>query len=109
MDPSRIEFLRQALKNNPEDTFARYALALELAKYGDPREAWEHFDHLLTYHPDYSPTYYHAGMFLISQDRREEARRVLSQGIEVTGRLGNPHAQSELQAALDQLSGPPRL
>jgi len=108
MDPSRIEFLRQALKNNPADTFARYGLALELSKYGDAKEAWEHFDYLLTHQPDYSPTYYQAGMFLNSQGRRDEARKVLARGIEVTGRQGNLHAQSELQAALDQLGTKPQ-
>ncbi len=104
MDPSRVEFLRQALASDPGNTFARYGLALELAKYGDPKEAWEQFDYLLTHCPDYSPTYYQAGMFLISQGRRDEARKILARGIEVARHLGNLHAQSELQAALDQLS-----
>jgi len=42
-------------------------------------------------------------MFLSSQGRSEEARKVLAQGIEVSGRQGNSHAQGELQAALDDL------
>lgn len=104
MEQSRLEFLREAINNNPNDTFARYGLAIELSKYGDSEEAWEHFNYLLTHHPDYFPVYYQAGMFLINQGRCEEAGKVLAKGIEVTGRLGNLHAQSELQAALDQLS-----
>ncbi len=105
MEKSRLEFLRETVQNKPDDTFARYGLAMELSKYGDPAEAWQHFDYLLTHYPDYSPTYFQAGAFLVSQKRREEARKVLAKGIEVTARQGNLHAQSELQAAFDQLAG----
>jgi hypothetical protein len=42
-------------------------------------------------------------MFLSSHGRRVEARKVFAQGIEVSGRQGNSHAQRELQAALDDL------
>lgn len=99
---SRLEFLTEALRRNPDDAFTRYALALEWAKSA-PQEAWQHFDYLLAHHPDYAATYYQAGMFLLGQGRREEARQVLTKGIEVTRRQGKQHAQSELQAALDDL------
>ncbi len=105
MDKSRIEFLRETVQADPNNTFARYGLAVELSQYGDPNEAWRHFEHLLTHHSEYSATYYQAGMFLAKQGRRDEAERVLNTGIEVTGRQGNLHAQSELRAALDKLIG----
>jgi len=103
MNKTRLEFLRETLASRPDDTFARYALALELWKSERPEDAWEHFDYLLSRQPEYSATYYQAGTFLASQGRREEARKILAKGIEVTGRQGNPHAQSELQRALDEL------
>ncbi len=103
MEKTRTQFLEETLVTRPEDTFARYGLAMELSKLGQPSEAWQHFEYLLTRHPDYSPTYYQAGMFLIRQGRREEAEKVLAQGVQVTGRQGNLYAQSELQAALDEL------
>lgn len=105
MDESRVQFLREALDADPGNTFARYGLAIELARYGDPKEAWQHFEYLLTRHPDYAATYYQAGLFLANQGRSNEARSVLTKGIEITGRQGNLHAQSELQAALDKLVG----
>jgi hypothetical protein len=101
-ETSRQEFLRETLQQNPDDTFARYALAVELAASA-PKEAWQHFEHLLTHHPEYSATYYQAGMFLVNQGRREEARKVLAKGIEVTARQNKKHAQNELQAALASL------
>jgi tetratricopeptide (TPR) repeat protein len=103
MQKTRLEFLGETLANNPDDMFARYALALELSKSSRPEDAWEHFDYLLSRHPEYSATYYQAGTYLVSQGRREDARKILTMGIEVTGRQGNSHAQSELQKALDEL------
>lgn len=105
MEKTRLEFLQVAVFEQPANTFARYGLAMELAQTGDPLEAWRHFDYLLTHHPDYSPAYYQAGVFLVRQGRYEEASKVFAKGIEVTGRQGNSHAQSELQAALDDLRG----
>jgi hypothetical protein len=101
-EKSRREFLEQALQDDPDNTFARYALALELAKT-EPEQAWPHFEYLLTHHPNYAATYYQAGMFLLEQGRREEARKVLADGIEVMQRQGKHHAQQEIEAALDQL------
>jgi thioredoxin-like negative regulator of GroEL len=99
----RIGFLHEALEANPSDVFARYALAMELAADGQNQEAWQHFDYLLSHHPDYSPTYYQAGMFLLQQGNREGALKLLSKGIEVTGREGKPHAQNQLRTMLDTL------
>ena len=106
MDKSRIEFLQETLEANPDDTFARYALAMELSTCDRPTDAWPHFEYLLSRHPDYSATYYQAGSFLVRQDRRHEARRVFAKGIEVAQQQGNRHAQSELQAALESLGDP---
>ena len=103
MESERVAFLRQSLTANPEDTFARYALALELARGGQPDEASEHFRYLLEHHPDYFAAYYQAGTLLASQGRTEDARRVFTQGVEVTRRLGQKHAESELMAALEGL------
>jgi Tfp pilus assembly protein PilF len=105
MEKTRMDFLLETLAADPENTFVRYGLAMELQNNGRAAEAWEHFEHLLTHHPDYAAAYFQAAMLLIKLDRNKEARRVLEAGIEVTGRQGNVHAQSELRAALDDLEG----
>jgi len=103
MDNERLQFLRDALAANADDTFARYALALEFARGGEPAQAWEHFRYLLDHHPDYSAAYYQAGTLLADQGRTGEARDIFRRGVEVTRRLGQNHARSELEAALDAL------
>jgi tetratricopeptide (TPR) repeat protein len=102
-EKTRREFLEEALRQDPHNTFARYGLALELAK-SEPAAAWTHFEYLLLNHPEYSATYYQAGTFLIKQGRLDEARKVFTAGVEVTGRQSKQHAQAELQAALDELN-----
>ena len=103
MEKTRLEFLQDAVNADAANTFARYGLAMELHGAGRDAEAWQHFEHLLTNHPEYSAAYFQAGMLLINLGRREEAVQVFQNGIEVTGRQGNSHARSELQAALDDL------
>ena len=103
MDTERVQFLRSSIEANPGDTFARYALGLEFVRSGLPNEGWEQFRYLLDHHPEYWATYYQAGMLLSDQGRTEEARQVFKAGIEVTGRLGQAHALSELEAALESL------
>lgn len=104
MDETRVQFLEEAIRRQPADSFARYALALELSNSGQAGEAWKHFEYLLANHPEYAATYYQAGMLLLKQGRDSEARQVLERGIEVTGKQGNRHARSELEAALDSLA-----
>jgi hypothetical protein len=102
VEPTRRELLEDMVRQQPDNTFARYGLAMELAKT-DPAAAWNQFSFLLEHHAEYAPTYYHAGAFLTKQGRVDEARSVLAKGIEVTGRQGNRHANGELQAALQDL------
>ena len=102
-EKTRREFLGETLRLDPGNTFARYGLAMELVS-SDPAAAWKHFEYLLAHHPEYSATYYQASIFLVKQGRLEEARKVLARGVEVTGRQGNQHARSELEAALDDLN-----
>jgi tetratricopeptide (TPR) repeat protein len=103
MEQTRIEFLEESLRSDPNSAFVRYALAMEFVNAGRSEEAWRHFEHLLTHHPDYSAAYYQAGKLLARSGRHEEARQVLARGIEVTGKQGNLHARSELEAALEEL------
>jgi Flp pilus assembly protein TadD len=103
MEKTRLQMLQETLQASPENAFLRYGLAMELKNAGRAGEAWQHFEHLLTHHPDYWATYLHAGTLLVKMGRREEARQVMSRGLELTTRLGNSHARDELQAALEDL------
>ena len=99
----RLEILTQLVEKNPQDFFARYGLAMEYARQEQYELAMEHFQKLWEVNPDYAAAYYQAGQVLVKAGQVEEARRIFQKGIEVTSRLGDLHAKSELEAALEQL------
>jgi len=101
---ARLEALEEAVKSLPDDPFPRYGLALEYRSLGRREEAAEAFRGLLGAHPGYVPAYLQAGMLLIDLGRADEAREVLSRGIEVATRAGDTHARNELQATLDGMT-----
>jgi tetratricopeptide (TPR) repeat protein len=103
MEKSRQEVLQEFLAANPNDSFVRYGLAQEYVKSGQPEKAVEQFRELIRLNPNYAAAYYHAGQTLEKLGHREDARAIYSEGIQITMRTGDQHAQSELQAALDLL------
>ncbi len=88
---------------NPTDAFARYGLAMELVKTGQMESAVGEFRALLEHNPNYAAGYFHGGQVLEKLGDVEQARAFYEKGVEVTGRTGDQHARSELQAALDML------
>jgi Tfp pilus assembly protein PilF len=88
---------------NPADAFARYGLAMEFMKSGELANAVDEFRALLAHNPDYAAAYFHGGQALEKMGEVEQARAFYEKGVEVTGRTGDQHARSELQAALDML------
>ncbi|MFL6447679.1 MAG: tetratricopeptide repeat protein [Bryobacteraceae bacterium] len=103
MATNRIEMLKQMLSDNPNNTFARYGLAMELVKSGDVAEAISEFDRLLAQDDSYAAAYYHGGQAHEKLGHVEEARRMYEKGIEVTTRKGDGHTRAELEAALSLL------
>jgi Flp pilus assembly protein TadD len=103
MQKSRLEKLQEFVAASPTDAFARYGLAQEYLNQGQAETAVAEFRELLRFQPDYAAAYYHLGQALEKLSRPEEAREAYRQGIDLTGRLGDEHAKSELQAALDLL------
>ena len=99
----RIAALNDVLTQNPNDTFARYGLAMEYSKQGDLDRALAEFSILLKASPDYTPGYFMAAQTLARADRVAEAKSMLTDGIASARRTGNLHAQSEMEAMLAEL------
>jgi tetratricopeptide (TPR) repeat protein len=102
VDRTRIEALQQLLAQDPSNTLARYGLAMEYVRAGELARALHEFEALLASDPAYSAAYFHGGQALAKLGRLEEARDTFRRGVAVTK---DPHARSELQAALDVLGG----
>jgi len=99
----RIATLNEILTENPKDAFARYGLAMEYSKQGDFDRALAEFSILLENHPDYTAGYFMAAQTLARSERKDDAKKMLSDGIASARRTGNLHAQSEMEAMLGEL------
>jgi tetratricopeptide (TPR) repeat protein len=100
--PSRLQQLLAFYEADPTDAFTIYALATEY-RAAEPLRAWEFYEKLLTEHPDYVGTYYHAGKLL--EGKKDEAEQVYRKGLIVSRKAGQLHAASEIQQALNSCLG----
>jgi predicted Zn-dependent protease len=99
----RIAMLNEILAQNANDAFARYGLAMEYSNAGEVERAMEEFSKLLSAHPDYTAGYFMAAQTLAKAERNDEAKKMLADGIASARRAGNAHAQSEMEAMLEEL------
>ena len=99
----KIAGLREILALDPKNSFARYGIAMELAKLGQTDEALKEFDALLANDPDYTAGYFMAAQTLANTGQRVQAIERLKAGISCAARTGNRHALSEMQGMLDEL------
>lgn len=99
-----MEMLEAFVRQQPNDSFAHYGLALEYVTAGRNDDALALFQKLLGFNPNYTAAYYHAGVLLGKLGRVEEARALFERGIEVASRNGDFHTKSELEQALHDLS-----
>ena len=63
MTTSRLQHIQEMLKNEPEDSFLNYALALEYAKVDDVKKAIELIEKLLLQNENYLGAYYQLGKY----------------------------------------------
>ncbi len=96
MNETRLAYLRQLTTEEPNDPFAFYALALELAPT-EPREALTLHQQVAARFGDYLPNYYHYAMLLLNQGQTTEALGVIATGIEVARAQRNLKTLAELE------------
>jgi len=99
----RIAMLNEMVAQDPNNSFARYGLAMEYSNSGQLEQAIEEFRKLLSARPDYTAGYFMAAQTLVKAERVEEARKMLHDGIATAERKGDAHAQSEMQSMLDEI------
>ena len=102
---NRIEILKGFLKDNPNDSFSRYALALECVKLGQNDEALREFEAVRNADPEYVATYYQLGQLYQKLGRKHDAEKTYRTGITVSAKAGDDHTRGELEAALEGLLG----
>ena len=99
----KLAGLREILSVEPNNSFARYGVAMELARQGEIEAALAEFAVLIERDPNYTPAYQMAAQTLASAGRTQEAIERLRGGVASAERAGNRHAMSEMQGMLDEL------
>jgi Tfp pilus assembly protein PilF len=102
---NRVEILKGFLKETPDDSFSRYALALEYVKLGQHDDAVREFETVKKNDPDYVATYFQLGQLYQKLGQRHESEKTFRTGIVVATKAGDEHTRSELEAALETLLG----
>jgi Tfp pilus assembly protein PilF len=100
---NRIEILQGFLKENSNDSFSRYALALEYVKLGRHEDAVQEFETVKKNDPDYVATYFQLGQLYQKIGKTHEAEKTFRTGITVATKLGEDHTRTELEGALEAL------
>lgn len=98
MNNDRVQQLIRFVQEEPGDPFNVYALAMEFIAE-QPQQARTYFDQLLSEHPDYLPTYYHAADLYAQADERDRAAELYEKGIALARAQNNPKTLLELQRA----------
>jgi tetratricopeptide (TPR) repeat protein len=98
---SRLDQLLQFLADDPNDPFTLYAIATEYLK-SDPLVALSYYEKLLTDHPAYVGTYYHAAKLYLQLGKQQKAEQTYIKGLEVSQVAGNRQAHRELKAAYQE-------
>ncbi len=103
MSIERLEQLKSILNQESNNTFARYALAMEYVSAGQTDSALQEFRTLLQVDANYTNAFFMGAQALQRADRVDEAITWLHDGIACAHRVGNHHAESEMQSLLEEL------
>ena len=101
---TRREMLEEFVASDPDDSFSRYALALELEKEERAVEAVAQLQEVIARDPNYVAAYYHLGRVLGRMGQLEDARAIYRRGLDTAAAAGDQKTRSEIQEALDMLS-----
>jgi tetratricopeptide (TPR) repeat protein len=103
MTQSRLESLKQQLVEDPNDSFTRYALALEYNSLGEPETAVSFLKEVIDRDATYLPAYHQLGQICVRLNRTEEAKQIFKKGIELAQVTGDTHAKKEMTEELEEL------
>lgn len=100
---TRMQQIEEMLRDEPNDPFLRYGLAMEHASQGNDAQAAEALIDLAQIAPDYVPAYVQAGQALLRLQRLPEARAIWTRGIAAARKCGDAHAAEEMQGFVANL------
>ena len=100
MSRSRREKIEAMLRDDPDDVFLRYSLALEMEAAGEWGPSLDMLESLARGTSPYVPAFQMAAQQLIRHGRIDEARAALREGVDEARRQGKDHAAAEMAEML---------
>lgn len=97
---STIKTLARNIKANPDDSFSKFALALEFLKQNNLQRAKLLFEDIYQNDPEYVGVYYHLGKLYERLDHLDKAKKMYTEGIDVASSQNERRTKKELQEAL---------
>jgi tetratricopeptide (TPR) repeat protein len=99
----RIGQLEEFLKQDPNDLFSLFAMAMEFQSLERFADALEYFDRVLAIDSHHVPVYYQKAQILVKLVKIDDARNTLKAGMPEAVKSGQLHARDRMQELLDIL------
>ncbi len=99
----RIKALTELLDKNPDDSFSRYALALEHVSLGETEGAIAELRELIHRDPKYLAAYHQLGQLYCKVNSTAKAKIIYRQGIELALEANDIHAKTEMEEELEEI------
>ena len=82
--PQAIRVMREILRIDPADVYARSVLGNLYAKQGDPSLAINEFSQLVAFHPDHADSWFNLGFLHDQRDELADAERCFRRAVELS-------------------------
>ena len=86
---SKIPTLAARIKKNPNDSFSKFALALELINIDQPTKAQLLFENIQDNDPNYVGVYYHLAKLYTEINENKKALETYKEGIKIATKANN--------------------
>lgn len=96
----KITQLKSFLELDPNDSFTKFALALEYQKKNETQLAERYFVDIIDKDPNYVGVYYHLGKLYELLNKIDEATEIYKKGVNIAKLIDDSHAANELVEAL---------
>lgn len=98
-----IKQLARQIKDNPDDSFSKFALALEFLKQQKLKKSRILFEDIYKNDPGYAGVYYHLGKLYERLNLSDNAVKIYNEGINIAAKQNEARTEKELREALARL------
>lgn len=100
----KMKTLAQNIKTDPDDSFSKFALALEFLKQDELPRAKMLFENVYNNDPDYVGVYYHLGKLYERMEQFSDAQKMYTEGIQIAEKQKEKRTVKELKEARTELN-----